>query len=230
MIIILHGALGSAEQLRPVEKSFAEKGLNCRVLNFPGHGGEPLPSEGYSIALFSCFLQQQLEMIPAGEPIDIFGYSMGGYVAAYLQAAMPGRIRSLVTLGTKWEWSPESASREVKMLDAAKIREKVPAFAQMLEQRHGPDWDQVLQHTAQMMLRMGENPPVTHTTFEAIGIPVEIWRGTADTMVSEAESRHAHTLIRGSVYREWTDMPHPVEKCDAALLATEIERFIAGIA
>lgn len=229
MIIILHGALGSAAQLQPLTSAFTARGWNVQTLNFPGHGGEPVPEEGYSIALFSDFLQRQIETISAGEPIHIFGYSMGGYVAAYLEALTPGRISSLVTLGTKWEWSPESASREVKMLDAAKIREKVPAFAKILEQRHGPGWEQVLQHTAQMMIHMGENPPVLPATFEAIGIPVEIWRGTADTMVSEEESRQAHALIRGSVYREWENMPHPIEKCDPELLADAVERFMNGL-
>ena len=45
-------------------------------------------------------------------------------------------IQKVFTLATKFEWTPDIAQKEIKMLDAAKIAEKIPAFAQLLEKRH----------------------------------------------------------------------------------------------
>jgi pimeloyl-ACP methyl ester carboxylesterase len=43
---------------------------------------------------------------------DVFGYSMGGYVALHLAATSPARIRRVATLATKLVWTAEIAARE----------------------------------------------------------------------------------------------------------------------
>src|SRR5690606_41352857 len=88
--------------------------------------------------------------------IDIFGYSMGGYVALYLAKNHPEKVGKLITLGTKLSWTPDIAAKETKMLDAAKMEEKIPAFAEILKTRHYlNDWKMVLEKTAYMMVAMG---------------------------------------------------------------------------
>lgn len=94
---------------------------------------------------------------------------MGGYVALWLAHQHPERVRKIVTLGTKFDWSPESARLEVKKLDAEKILEKVPAFALILETRHAPnDWKQLLSRTSTMMLALGSDPLLKDDHFPKI--------------------------------------------------------------
>ena len=73
---------------------------------------------------------------------------MGGYVALGLAAEHPNRIKKVVTLGTKIDWSPEVAASMSRMFDPEKIQAKVPAFANLLAQAHAPaDWKKVCQYT-----------------------------------------------------------------------------------
>ena len=71
------------------------------------------------------------------QTIDIFGYSMGGYVALWLARFYPDRVGKIFTLGTKLKWNDEEAEKEIKMLNPEKVELKVPAFAQQLAERHG---------------------------------------------------------------------------------------------
>ena len=43
---------------------------------------------------------------------DIFGYSMGGYVALHAARRHPERIGSIMTLGTKFAWDTPTAEKE----------------------------------------------------------------------------------------------------------------------
>jgi enterochelin esterase-like enzyme len=89
------------------------------------------------------------------EKPTVFGYSMGGYVALYLAHSQPTLLGNIITLGTKFEWTPKIAQKEIKMLDAKVIIEKVPKFAEALKTRHGNDWELLLWKTATMMVDLG---------------------------------------------------------------------------
>ena len=115
-ILLLHGALGSLEQFDKLQTQLSANFI-VHTLNFSGHGGQPIPKKGFSIELFANDVLNYLDekKIPS---INIFGYSMGGYVALHLAVHHPERIKSIFTLATKFEWSEESTAREVKMLNA----------------------------------------------------------------------------------------------------------------
>src|SRR5690606_11506400 len=98
----------------------------------------------------------------------------------------PERVHRMLTLGTKFKWDPESAAREVRMMNPEVIAQKVPAFAEMLAARHAPaDWREVMQKTAAMMTRLGAGEAMTAADFRSIGHPVCICRGDIDHMVTE---------------------------------------------
>lgn len=216
-ILLLHGALGSANQMQP----FAEYLSQSRavfVYEFPGHGGQPIPDHGYDLNDMTKALAGYIaKHLPY--PIDVFGYSMGGYVAAVVAARYPDLFSSITTLGTKWDWSPEIATREVSMLDPDTITTKVPALAQLIQSRHQPnDWKKVVQATAQMLLKLGDTPLLNAADFSRITIPVTILRGTADRMIDETPSIEvAHSLPNGT-YFALKDVPHPFEQVDLSVL------------
>ena len=86
-IILLHGAIGATDQLLPLSKSLAAKGFKVHCLCFSGHGTLAF-NELFSIEQFAAELYQFIIEKNLLEP-DIFGYSMGGYVALYLAVQKP---------------------------------------------------------------------------------------------------------------------------------------------
>lgn len=216
-ILLLHGALGSAQQMEP----FAEHLSQTRavyVYNFPGHGGQPIPDTGYDLnEMVEALASYVSHHLPY--PADVFGYSMGGYASAVVASRYPELFRTITTLGTKWDWSLEIATREVSMLDPNTIEAKVPALAQLIQSRHQPnDWKKVVRATAQMLLKLGDTPLLNAADFSRITIPVTILRGTADRIVDEAPSIEvAHSFPNGT-YFALKDAPHPFEQVDISVL------------
>lgn len=226
-VLLLHGAIGSSAQLKPLAASLAENGFDPKLFDFTGHGGRVMPDADFSIALFAKEVigwidEQRISTI------DIFGYSMGGYVALYMARHYPERVGKILTVATKFDWNPEGAAKEVKMLNPEKIAEKIPKFAAALEQRHAPqDWKEVLKRTADMMLAMGNQPPLTDDDLRQIPNVVGLRVGESDTMVSLEETIHVARMLPDAGFNTLPATPHPVEEMSVELLTkTAIDFFI----
>lgn len=225
-LLLLHGALGSKEQFAPLERLLASD-FEATAINFSGHGGNALPDDGFSIARFANDVLQWLDE-HGQEKTDIFGYSMGGYVALFLARHHPSRVGRIFTLATKFAWSESIAEKEIRMLNARKIEEKVPAFAAALAKRHAPqDWKEILKHSADMMVRMGADVPLKEKDFLAIHHPVVVSVGDNDSMVTRDETVDVSRLLRNSRFLVLEDTEHPIEKADPGLLVHEIRTFFS---
>jgi pimeloyl-ACP methyl ester carboxylesterase len=116
--ILLHGALGNAAQFDPLKSQLPDS-RSVFAFNLPGHGGEP--AEGpFSMQLFLVAVLKFLDAKNAAQ-VDIFGYSMGGYVGLWLAWKHPERVRSVTTYGTKLDWTSEVAAGMSRMFDPEKI-------------------------------------------------------------------------------------------------------------
>jgi esterase/lipase len=223
-VLILHGALGSASQLEPVRKSLEQQGLQVHTLNFSGHGGEPF-QQTFGIEQFSEDTLRYMDTHHL-DTVDIFGYSMGGYVALWLAQNKPNRIGKIVTLGTKFDWSVESALREVTKLNAEKILEKIPAFARILEHRHAPnDWKILLQKTGAMMMSLGEHPLLTEKIFKQISHQTLICLGDQDDMADRTYSEQVASYLPNGRFQLAENTQHPIEKVNPFVI-DEIIRFL----
>lgn len=223
-LLLLHGALGSKEQLNELEQKLSGD-FKIYKMNFTGHGGEEIPGDPFSIKLFS---DQLVKFINENnlKGIDIFGYSMGGYVALYTALHNPGLINKIFTTATKFDWNEETSKKEAGMLNSAKIEEKVPAFAEQLKNRHSPqDWKEVLNKTAEMMLNLGKDPELKESDFERIENEVLISVGDKDNMVSIEETKNASEKIPNAKFLLLENTPHPIEKIPVDMLAGEIREF-----
>ncbi len=223
-LLLLHGALGAKSQFAGIEQSLAGS-LEVYSLNFSGHGGEPLPEVPFSIELFAGDVLRWLDANKI-DKINLFGYSMGGYVALYLALKHPDKIGKIFTLATKLEWSEEISAREVKMLDAVKIKEKVPKFAEELSQRHGADkWEAVLGKTAEMMINLGRKNRLTPEDYTKIEHDVTLGVGDRDKMVSIEETTAAYRKLKNGKLLVMPDTPHPLEQVNAERLCYEIKEI-----
>lgn len=222
-LLLLHGALGSAEQVAPLQEAL-QNDFNVHAPSFSGHGGVPFGDafgiEAFARETFGFLNRNNIEKT------DVFGYSMGGYVALYLATLAPERLGRIVTLATKFDWTPDSAAKEVKMLDPEKIEAKVPAFAEMLAQRHAPNnWKEVLRQTAAMMLDLGNRPPLAAGVLGKITHPVLVCLGDSDQMISQEETRQAAQALPNGKLLILEQTPHPFEKMDVAKVEVVVRTF-----
>ena len=81
-LLILHGAIGSVKQFTHLIR-FLESDFKVYAIDFSGHGGSEIPAEDFTIEMFA---NDVLDWMAKKEidKIDIFGYSMGGYVGLFL--------------------------------------------------------------------------------------------------------------------------------------------------
>lgn len=211
-VILLHGALGAKTQMAPIAAALEQQHREIHAINFSGHNGEPFSAEGFGIEIFAADVLAFLNKHNLPK-VDVFGYSMGGYVALWLAHLHPERFNRIITLGTKFDWDAASAERETRKLNPDKIIEKVPAFARVLEMRHKPaDWKTLMQKTSQMMLRLGAEPLLTESILKSIMIPVDIYLGDLDDMADRAYSERMAALLPRGRFFLLPDTPHPIEK------------------
>lgn len=220
-ILILHGALGSASQLDPVKSMLGNNGNIVHSLNFSGHGGNPFQPmfgiEQFAEDTIHYLQRHQLKQV------DIFGYSMGGYVALWMAKKYPDRVGKITTLGTKYDWSIESASKEVKNLNAETILEKIPAFARILEHRHAPnDWKILLHQTGDMMAALGKNPLLTKEVLQTIQHQILICLGDQDDMADRSYSEQVANYLSNGKFCLLENTSHPIEKVDLRKLVSLI--------
>jgi pimeloyl-ACP methyl ester carboxylesterase len=216
-VLLLHGALGSQTQFTALKAALERTGTSVYTMNFSGHGGAPF-RKSFGIETFAHDVADFLKSNHLLQ-VNIFGYSMGGYVALWLAHEQPQSVAKIVTLGTKFDWSPASAQVEVKKLIPEKIIEKVPAFARLLEHRHAPnDWKQLLEQTSSLMLRLGHRPLLTDAIFKTIQHQVLVCLGDQDDMADARYSEHVGSILPNGRFRLLANTHHPIERVDVATL------------
>jgi esterase/lipase len=222
-LLLLHGAIGAKEQFIPLAEKL-KSNYNVHTLNFSGHGGEPMP-ERFSIEVFANDVLNYLDKNSI-DKVNIFGYSMGGYVAMYLAKNYPTRISKVMTLATKFLWTEAIAEKEIKMLNAEKIQEKLPEFAKILEDRNKPnDWKLALKATAEIMIALGKNNTLQLSDYEAIEHQTLISIGDKDTMVTLEETIAVYRQIKNANFLVLPNTQHPIEKVKVERISSEIKSF-----
>jgi len=224
-LLLLHGAIGSKQQLEELANKLKSKYI-VHTLNFSGHGNAMMSDE-FSIPLFANDVLNYLNQHNINST-HIFGYSMGGYVGLYLAKHHPNRINKVFTFATKFLWTQAIAEKEVKMLQPNKIIEKLPLFAKTLEDRHYPnDWKIVLHNTAEMMIALGNKNELELNDYKSISSSVLIGIGDSDTMVTLEETIEVYRSIPNASLIVMPNTPHPIEKIDCSRLGAEIEKFFS---
>ncbi|TDO29335.1 alpha/beta fold hydrolase [Sediminibacterium goheungense] len=228
-ILLLHGAIGSEDQFSALRSLFSSQDYRIHSFNFSGHGGKPinkpLSMELFASETFAYIREHSLNNV------SVFGYSMGGYVAIYLSTLYPDLIGKIATLGTKYHWSPEIAAKEIKMLRPDVIEEKIPAFAAALAKRHGAEqWKLLLKATADMLVKLGNNPLLHDEVFSKINTEILLLIGEKDNMVSLAETQSIQAQLHNSSMIVLADTLHPLEQVNASYLAETLLSFFSGSA
>lgn len=218
-LLLLHGALGSSRQMAPLQAL-----VGGVAIDLTGHGAHAAECGRMS---FDAFVED-IERAYAKnrwEQADLFGYSMGGYAALLFAAKHPEKVRSVVTLGTKYLWTDEGLARELRMLDPDRMLEKVPAFAEALASMHGEYWRDVVGAIAHSMKELAASPLLTPERCARITCPVLCLVGDGDaTAIPEDTGRFAAGLPRAR-HQILQGVKHPFETVDLEVLSQILRRF-----
>lgn len=223
-LYILHGALGVADQLEPLAE-LLKNNFNCITLDFEGHGFGKESSRAYRMEYFAENVINSMNDNGVAT-CAVFGYSMGGYVGLYCALKYPERIESVITLGTKFYWTPENAASEIKKLNPDIIEQKIPAFAEVLKKRHeNHNWRTVLEKTAEMMSDLGNNPTLKESDIHSIASKLCIGVADKDTMVTVQETAQLASTNEKAGFFVLPYSLHPIEKVNNEILVQVIKQF-----
>lgn len=221
-LILLHGALGHSEIFEPL-KTELSKYFTIHTPLFSGHGNTELPQNGIIIEKYTQELTEFIEKEKLDD-VHIFGHSMGGYIALCYALENPENLNSIMTLGTKFDWTEEQAVKESKMLNPEVIAEKIPKYAELLEKQHGAKWKKLLPAIAEMMISLGKNPPLKDQ-LATINFPVQIMVGDKDNMVTLEESMNVYRSLPNAKLAVLPDTKHPMDKVRPNLLLDLMKDF-----
>lgn len=224
-LLLLHGALGCAKNFDQLTM-LLNQDFEIYTLDFDGHGQQkasenPLTIPGFANQVLDFLEENKIEQI------NIFGYSMGGYVGLYLAKHYPERVEKLVTLATKLNWTIEGSQKEASFLNPEIIKEKAPKFATALEKLHGQNWEKLLHKTALMMLELGKSPALKSEDFATIITPTLITVGDKDMMVSIEESVAAYRHLPNGQFLVMPNTQHPIERVNSEELVHQIKNYFS---
>jgi pimeloyl-ACP methyl ester carboxylesterase len=222
-LVILHGALGCAEQFREW-KNFLDGKYECHLFNFPGHGSRSNEPVEFSIENFSNELGKYIQERKLEKP-HVLGYSMGGYIALCFALKDGASLGKIVTIATKFDWNPETANKEAGYLEPNIIENKIPQLAIQLKERHGDHWKNVTERTAAMMRGLGENPLLTTENIKIVDNQVRFCVGDKDKMVGVQETFSMYRNATNASFCVMPDTAHVPEKMSLQRISYELDEF-----
>jgi pimeloyl-ACP methyl ester carboxylesterase len=222
-ILLLHGALGSAQEFEALEQKLQNEFV-VHSLNLPGHAGSGFLETPLALENTREYLDNFIaSTFDPGLPLMVFGHSMGGYLALYSLLKGNTQIGSVITLGTKLHWSQDIASREIAMLDPHKMAEKVPHFAESLKTIHGADvWQKLTFEVSSFLKDLGEKNPLSPDKVRDLHQPCRIMLGDRDRMVGMEETLAFYQALPNASLGILPNTPHPFAQADTGRLYFEI--------
>ena len=225
-IILLPGALGSAEQFIPLQNLLQNKPIETVALDLPHHGKSEISLANNSVPAMAEALLTQMDKLNLNGTLSIFGHSLGGYIGLYLCLNYPNRIEKLFTLGTKWQWNHQITEQETKLLNPAIMEQKIPTYVELLKKTHSRNWEFVVKTIADLMRDLGENQYLNPENLGTIHSKIRIAQGDRDNMVNLEESIACFRALSNAQFQVFPNTKHPYEKISVELLADEIELFL----
>ncbi|MGD8427480.1 MAG: alpha/beta hydrolase [Balneolaceae bacterium] len=222
-LLLLHGALGDKTQFEALVPKLNNH-FDVYRLDFEGHGEATSTNSPFRIEYFIENVLGFLEEHNINK-INIFGYSMGGYVALGLAKQEPKVIQKVATLGTILEWNNDTAKRECRYLHPAKIKEKVPHFAEQLNQLHIYGWERVVERTRDMLQYLGNHPTVKREDWPKFKLPIRFHIGDQDTTASLNNTIEIYKKINEGELCVLPATSHPFEEVNTGILAASLLDF-----
>jgi pimeloyl-ACP methyl ester carboxylesterase len=218
-LVLIHGALGNAKEFDEIS-SFLSKKYNVITYEIPHHGRKSKATTLFNIEVLTRDLEEFISQVGS---CYIYGFSLGGYIALSLAQKGNVHIQGVITQGTKLDWSPDIAKKEVQKLNIDLLKTKAKPFYDYLLKLHGSYLPELLEKTASFMSALGDSPNLNEKSVQSITCPVRMIRGGKDKMVSKEETLRISNSIKNSFYFEIPSFIHPLGFINAKYIARAIE-------
>jgi pimeloyl-ACP methyl ester carboxylesterase len=233
-LLILHEELGWPGWLR-WNAALAHR----RTLLIPLHPGfsRTPPAEWISDVrdLAGFYSRYLLEQMLA--PIDVIGFSFGGWVAAEMAAANPGQFRKMVLVGPMGVRPPEGDILDFFQMMApnhlgATIHdpETTPEYMELYGGQ-GPEqferWEEARAQSARLAWQpFMHNPSLTHLLGVAAKLPTLLVWGRQDKMVPISAAESYGKVLKAARLVAFDDCGHRPEVEKSAEFIREVENFL----
>lgn len=154
-LVLLHGAAGCLQmELEPLARRLSKQ-FRVYTVDFTAHGqSDPLPQYDFTPALFIDNVATLFDYFELAEA-NLFGFSLGGFVALSYAHANPARVRRLAVHATHVFWDQALVDTMLTRLDYEGIKQASPDLARYLGQMHGADnWASLFERTKQYTLKI----------------------------------------------------------------------------
>lgn len=227
MLVLLHGSNASGPEMEPLARLLRPH-FELRAPNLLGHGGRPVP-DGYSLEEMSEDLVAWLDSERIGR-CDLFGYSVGGYVALHAARRHPDRIRAFATLAAKYRFDESAVSHVVHLSQPARLARPEIGRKPEMERAHGAgNWEKVALNTCELFRRLGERPPLGEADLQRINVPALIVSGDRDPLVPAAESRRLAELLPFARLALFPGPAHPLKQVPLDQVVRAFRSFVGEV-
>src|SRR5690554_1055280 len=222
-LVLIHGALGDYSEFNKIVP-LLEKKYEIHTFEIPHHGNYQDSKIEFEI---NAIVIDFLKFLKTIGPSYIYGFSLGGYLAIAAAQQDETNIKGIVTQGTKFDWTIETAIKETIGLNVDFLSTKAEGFYNYLVGLHGAYLPQLLDKTVDFMTLLGKNPIISSESVKKITIPVRLTCGGKDKMVSKEETLEICRGLKFGRYFEVPSMIHPLgfisPKHSARLISIQLE-------
>lgn len=196
-LVLVHGLGGSALNYTRLMPALARR-HRVFALDLLGYDGSDRPKVDYSVTLETEVLRQFLDSQGLSAPVNLTGWSMGGWVALRFAAQWPERVRRLILLDSGGvEFTPDfdpglltpHSMAEMEQLEKLLTTGSLPAFLRRDFLRRLEALEPVIHPTVQNMLSRRE---VMDGKLAPVTMPVLIVWGREDRLMPLAVGEKLH--------------------------------------
>ncbi len=222
-LVLLHGA-GATTALETQHLArLMQSSRPVVAFDLPGHGA----SDTYDEVTADLFTRGVGDAIASlDQPVDLFGFSLGGAVALSVAQQLGDSVRHLAVHATSVNWDAALVSDMLARLDVAGIRSRSPQGWQRLDDAHQGRADDVFASLAPFVRSLAENRSFAHDL--PPHLPKLVTSGDADELFDLSHALYLRTRLAGSQLGILPGLGHRLGPDEASALAPILHRFLEG--
>lgn len=223
-VLFLHGALGVRGQFDAMRQRFP---LRPQIaMDFAAHGESTIGQQTMNCERLARDTLALLDALDIAK-VDVIGHSLGGYVGMVLAHSSPDRVRSVVTLGTKFYWSEDAIGKTLGELDADVLRTRSQRYYDSLKAMHtGSGADTALGLTHSLIADF-TRWQLTEEMVRETSVPLMLCTGDRDGMVPPGEVAKLFAAIdaRRNAMAVLPNSAHALHQVALDCLEAAVNRF-----
>ncbi|EGQ8444972.1 alpha/beta fold hydrolase [Vibrio cholerae] len=227
-LLMLHGGLGSLNELSPIHKYVAAD-YQLISIDFRGHGKSLLGGLPLNYMQYQQDVQNVLSYLGI-EKYSIFGFSDGGIVGYRLAAQEPERVSCLVTLGSQWRLEADDPS--IELLSGLTAEFWVSRFADDVAfyeaSNPKPDFPKLVDMVKAVWLDITETG-YPDELVEKICCPTLVMRGDNDFLFSLNEAVALKSKIAGCSFANIPLTAHSSHQESPELVGEMLKQFMSQL-